>query len=63
MAAIQKLAYRKVEAAEALGVSLDYLEEHVMPDLRVVRKGRLVLIPAAELGKWLERNAATVLGR
>src|SRR5436190_2037668 len=36
----QRLALSKVEAAAALGVSVDFLEEHVMHELRVVRKGR-----------------------
>jgi excisionase family DNA binding protein len=63
MAEIPKLAFRKIEAAEALGCSLDFLETHVQPDLRVVRRGRLVLIPVKELERWLDQNAATVLGR
>jgi len=56
-----KLALTKQEAAAALGMSIDHLDRHVMPDLRVVRSGRLRLIPVAELERWLERNAARVL--
>ena len=40
---VQRLALSKAEAAMALGVSVDYLEEHVLADLRVVRRGRKVL--------------------
>jgi excisionase family DNA binding protein len=46
------------EAAEALGVSRDFFDEHVKPELRVVRRGRLVLVPVRELEKWVDENAA-----
>ena len=41
----------------ALGVSVDFFEEHVMPELRIVRRGRRRLIPLAEMQRWLEVNA------
>ncbi len=56
-----RLAYTKTEAAVALGVSIDTLERHIMAELRVVRRGRLVLIPVTELQRWLEQNAARTL--
>jgi excisionase family DNA binding protein len=56
-----RLALTKAEAAKALGVSVDHLERHVLPDLRVVRSGRLRLVPTVELERWIERNAARVL--
>ena len=43
-----RLALSKLEAARALGVSVDFLEEHILPDLRVVREGRRRLIPVRE---------------
>jgi excisionase family DNA binding protein len=47
------------EAAQMLGVSRDFFDEHVKPELRIVRCGsRTVLIPVAELVRWVERNAA-----
>lgn len=58
--AVPRLAYSKAEAAVSLGVSVDFLEAHVMADLRVVRKGRLVLIPVRELERWVDRNASTL---
>jgi hypothetical protein len=55
------LALTKAEAAEAPSMSVDSLERYVMPDLRVVRRGRLVLIAVDELRRWLDRSAARVL--
>lgn len=53
-----RLALTKAEAAEAIGISVDHLERHVLPDVRIVRSGRLRLVPVAELEAWLDRNAA-----
>jgi excisionase family DNA binding protein len=58
---VGRLAYTKREAAEALGMSVDSLERHLLAELRVVRRGRLVLIPATELERWLSDNAARTL--
>jgi excisionase family DNA binding protein len=55
------MALRKTEAAEALGVSLDFFEDHIQSELRVIRRGRLVLIPRSELLAWMDRNTAAVL--
>ena len=42
-----------------LGVSRAYFDEHVKHELRIIRRGpRTVLIPVAELVRWVERNAA-----
>jgi excisionase family DNA binding protein len=59
--AFGRLALSKQEAADALGVSVDFLEEHVMHELRVVRRGRRRLIPVVELERWLERSASSAL--
>jgi excisionase family DNA binding protein len=59
---LPRLALSKAEAAEALGVSIDFLEEHVMHELRIVRRGRRRLIPTVELVRWLESNAHRTLG-
>jgi len=53
-----RLSLSKAEAAGSLGCSVDFFDEHVMPDLRVVRAGRKVLISVRELEAWLERSAA-----
>lgn len=52
-----RLALSKAEAAEALGVSVDFLEAHVLAELRVVRVGRRRLIPVKELERWLAGHA------
>ena len=58
---VPRLALSKAEAAVALGVSVDFLEEHVMHELRIVRRGRRRLIPVRELERWLDENAARTL--
>ena len=58
VAPVPRLALTRAEAASSIGVSLDYFDEHVVHELRVVRRGRRKLVPVAELSRWLERNAA-----
>jgi hypothetical protein len=52
----QRLALSKAEAAGVLGVSLDFFEDHILPELSVKRRGRRVLVPMAALHKWLEQE-------
>lgn len=54
---VPRIALTRAEAAEALGMSLDSFERHTQPELRLVRRGRLRLVPIRELERWLERNA------
>jgi excisionase family DNA binding protein len=56
-----RLAVSPAEAAELLGVSRDFFDEHVLPELRVVRRGRKVLVAIPELERWLAENAARTL--
>jgi excisionase family DNA binding protein len=55
---LPRLALSPDEAAEALGVSRDYLDEHIAPELRWVRRGRRKLVAVAELERWLAAAAA-----
>ena len=55
--AMRRLALRPEEAAEAIGVSRSFFFADILPELRVVRRGRVRLIRVAELEQWLERNA------
>jgi excisionase family DNA binding protein len=61
--AVPRLALTKAEAASSLGVSVDFFERHVMPELRIVRCGRRRLIPLAELQRWLQGEARRTLDR
>jgi excisionase family DNA binding protein len=58
---IPRLALSPAQAAEALSVSRDFFDEHIRHELRVVRRGRKILVPVRELERWLERNAAQTL--
>jgi excisionase family DNA binding protein len=47
------------EAAALLGVSRDFFDEYVKPELRIIRRGRkTILIPVAELERWVDQSAA-----
>lgn len=56
-----RLALSPDEAAAAIGVSRDFLDEHVMHELRIVRRGRRRLIPVASIASWLEAEASRPL--
>lgn len=56
----RRLAFNKTEAATALGVSVDFFDDHVSHELRCVRRGRRRLYPVAELERWLERAAERI---
>ena len=56
----QQLAYKRTDAARIIGMSVDSFERHVQPEIRLVRRGSIRLVPRSELVKWLERNAEHV---
>lgn len=49
------------EAAATLGVSKDYFLDHILPEIRIVRRGRLRIVPIIELELWLDKAAARTL--
>ena len=55
-----RLAVSPDEAAAVLGVSRDYFDEHVIHELRVVRRGRRILVALTELQRWLDQSATRV---
>lgn len=59
---VPRTALTRAEAAASLGMSLNSFERHVQPELRLVRRGKLRLVPLRELEHWLDRNAEHVLG-
>ncbi len=52
------IAVTRKEAAQMLGVSLDFFKHNVQPELRVIKRRRLVRIPVAELERWARVNSA-----
>ena len=58
---VPRVALTRQEAAGALGVSVDHFERHILAELRVIRSGRLVLVPIAELERWTRDEAAYAL--
>jgi hypothetical protein len=59
---LPRLAVSPEEAAAALGVSRDFFDEHIAPELRVVRRGRRKLVGVGELERWLSESAPLALG-
>lgn len=55
-----RLAVRREEAARMLGIGIDSLDEHVLPEIATVRLGRRVLVPVEELHRWIARRASCV---
>ncbi len=60
--AIPRLALTPSEAAAAIGVGEDFFSEHVRPELQLIRRGRKVLVPIAELERWMAVNAEEPVG-
>ncbi len=50
------------EAAVSLGVSADFFDQHIRRELKLIRRGRLVLVPVKEVERWAAANAERVLG-
>jgi len=46
------------EAAKAVGMSESSFKRHVQPELRIVRRGSLRIIPIPEIERWLDGNAS-----
>ncbi len=61
VAPVPRIALTREEAAAAIGMSLTAFAQHVQPDLRLIRKGKLRLVGVRELERWVEHNAERVL--
>ena len=57
---VPRMALDPEEAAHAIGVSRRFFYDHVLPELRVVRRGRKRIVPTKELERWLTENADRV---
>lgn len=58
---VPRLALRPEQAAESLGVSRSFFFAQILPELRVVRCGRLRLVPIRSLEDWLARRSSRVV--
>jgi hypothetical protein len=58
---VPSLALTAARAAAALDMSPDHFREHVLPELRWVRRGRKKVVDVRELQRWLDENAAMTL--
>lgn len=56
-----RLALRKCEAVEALGVSDETFDKYIRPSLPVVRCGSVRLYPVSALQTWLDDQAVAPL--
>jgi len=56
-----RLALTITEAAASIGVSDDFMREHVLNDLRVIRVGRKQLVSITEIERWLKNHEALTL--
>ncbi len=59
-AACPRLTYTPEEACEALGIGRSFFDDRIKPELRVIRRGKLVLIPCKELERWVAESAERV---
>jgi hypothetical protein len=58
---LSPVAVSRANAATALGVSLSFFETEIQPELRLVRRKSKVMVPVAELQRWLIENAKPAL--
>ena len=58
-----RVSLTRREAAQALGISIDSFERYVQPDVRIVRCGRMRLVPVVELERWIAETAERPLER
>lgn len=59
---VKRLTLTKKEAAASLGVSVDTFERRIQPFLKVIPCGQLLLVPVAELERWVRANAHYLAG-
>ena len=54
---VPRYALTRQEAAASLGMSVDTFERRVQPFIMVVPCGQLLLVPPAEIERWIKANA------
>lgn len=58
---LKAIAVSRERAAIALGMKLTSFETYVQPHVRMIRKGKLRLVPVTELERWAGENAEFTL--
>jgi DNA-binding HxlR family transcriptional regulator len=58
---VPRVALTLDEAAASIGVGRTTFESEVKPEIKLIRRGRVVLVPVDELAAWATRNAEPVL--
>jgi hypothetical protein len=61
VAPIPRIALTREEAAASLSMSIDSYERWVQPHVRMVRLGRMRLVPISELQRFVDEHAEHVL--
>lgn len=51
-----RLLLTRAASAERLSMSLRHFQRVVQPNIRLVRSGRLRLVPVSELERWVAEN-------
>lgn len=59
---MSKKAYRIKEAAALISVGETTFKQEVLPEIRIIKCGRLRLIPDTELDRWVELNSQRIAG-
>lgn len=60
---VPRFALTREEAAQSIGMSVDSFERYVQPDLKLVRRGKIRLVPVTEIQRWLDENSERVFER
>jgi hypothetical protein len=58
---LRAIAVAREDAAIALGMKLTSFEKYVQPHIKMIRRGKLRLVPVTELERWAHENAERVL--
>jgi hypothetical protein len=60
---VEPVALTCEEAARCCSVSRDFFDKHIRPELKLIRRGRLVLVRPEELRAWAERSSSLTLSK
>jgi hypothetical protein len=55
------VALTREEAAASLGISLTAFEQYVQPNVRLIRRGKIRVVPVRDLERWADQAAEQVL--